>query len=614
MSSNAARDRRPTYEVAADDLRENEGQWRAYESRANCVVLAGPGSGKTKTLTIKLARLAASEVRYPQKLACITYSNECVLELKRRLKKLGIDERRNVFIGTVHSFCLQNLVLPYAQLAGEALPYPITVASKSERDRLFAEAIRDVMGTDENPATHSISAYKHRRTCLDRSSPDWHDGHPDYGAVMERYEALMHGVGLLDFDDMALIGRRLILKNEWIRRAIKARFPILAIDEYQDLGRPLHDIVVSLLEAGTRILAVGDPNQSVYGFNGALPELLLTLAARDDVEMAQLRFNYRCGKRIVAMSNRTIPRTVDDVAHSDHEGLIDWHECPDGITDQADTICTKLLPAILSRNPDISTGDIAVLYPRRYEGDGIAGAADRAGIPYTRVDNNAAYPKTPLIRWLEHCASWCADGWLLGDPPLSSLIRSWISWNRSVTSPQAMRRLKSAFVQVLVRNREPKLPLFTWLNEMEADVLKPAFEAEPTLREEVENFRILKDAAGPLGQLDGADIERFGAERGAPHYLNLITLHSSKGREFEAVVVMGLDVGRLHRGPEPNDEDRRLFYVGLTRAKREFHMTYSGWVTNRRGRPWHRGVSPLLLEIQSQALQSSGDDDDPTDD
>jgi len=557
--------------------------------------------------------MIATDVRYPQKLACITYSNECVLELKRRLKKLGIDERRNVFIGTVHSFCLQNLVLPYAQLAGEDLPYPITVASKSEREIFFDEAIRDVLG-DENPAHHSISAAKHRRTVLDRLSANWHDGHPDYGAVMDRYEALMHGEGLLDFDDMALVGRRLILENEWIRRAIKARFPILAIDEYQDLGKPLHDIVVSLLESGTRIFAVGDPNQSVYGFNGAVPELLESLAARDDVEVARLRFNYRCGKRIVAMSNRTIPRTEDDVPQSDHEGLVDWHKCPDGITDQADTICTKLIPAILGRNPDVTTGDIAVLYPRKYEGDDIAGAADRAEIPYTRVDNNAAYPKTPLTRWLELCASWCADGWLLGDPPLSSLIRTWVSWNRSVTSLQAMRRLKSNLVRVLVRNREPKMPLLSWLTEMEADVLKPAFEAEPTLREEVENFRILKDAASPSGQLDGTGIERFGAERGAPHYLNLITLHSSKGREFEVVIVMGLDVGRLPWSPEPNDEDRRLFYVGLTRSKREFHMTYSGWVANQWGRPWHRGVSPFLLEIQSLALQGSDETDAPADD
>lgn len=612
MSSNAARDRRPAFEAAADELRKNKGQWQAYESQSNCVVLAGPGSGKTKTLTIKLARMIAS-VRYPRRLACITYSNECVLELKRRLKKLGINERGNVFIGSVHSFCLQNLVLPYAQLAGEALPYPITVASKSERERFFAEAIRDVLGADENPDTHSVSAYKHRRTCLDRSSADWHDGHPDYGAVMERYEALMHGEGLLDFDDMALIGRRLILENEWIRRAVKARFPILAIDEYQDLGKPLHHMVVALLEAGTRIFAVGDPNQSVYGFNGALPELLESLAARDDVEVARLRFNYRCGKRIVATSNRTIPRRVDDVAQSDQEGLIDWHECPDGIADQADTICTKLIPEILGRNPDVSTGDIAVLYPRRYEGDDIAGAADRAGIPYTRVDNNAAYPKTPLIRWLELCASWCADGWLLGDPPLSSLIRMWVSWNRSVASLQTKHRLKSTLVRVLVRNREPKMPLLSWLTEMEAEVLRPAFEAEPTLREEVENFRTLKEAASPSGQLAGADIERFGAERGAPHYLNLITLHSSKGREFEAVIVMGLDVGRIHRNPEPNEEDRRLFYVGLTRAKREFHMTYSGWVQSRRG-PWHRGVSPFLLEIQSQVRESSDEDMDIVDD
>lgn len=606
MSSHAASDARPAYAKAADELRDNPGQWQTYESESNCVVLAGPGSGKTKTLTIKLARMAAEDVRPPRKLACITYSNECVLELKRRLKRLGIDERRNVFIGTVHSFCLQNLVLPYAHLAGEPIPRPIAVATEREQQLIFDEAVRDVFGGNENPNNLRIPAHRHRRTVLDRDSGDWNVEYPDYGALIDRYEEALHDRGLVDFDDMALIGRRLILGHDWIRRAIRARFPILAIDEYQDLGAPLHDIVVALLESGTRILAVGDPNQSIYGFTGAQPRLLVSLARRPDVEVARLRFNYRCGKRIVRTSNVTIPRRSGEVSKSAHEGLIDWHECPGGIEEQADYICTTLLKEITSRNPDVTLGDIAVLYPAKYEGDEIAAAAQRAGISFTRVDRNAAYPKTPVTRWLELCASWCSDGWILGDPPLSSLIRSWVRLNRSATSPLAVRKIKSELVRVLVGSRRPSLPLSDWLSAMELAVLRPAFDSEPTLRDEAECFAKLKEAAGPKGPLDGATIERFGAERGAPHYLNLITLHSSKGREFEAVVVMGLDLGRLPRNPDNNDEERRLFYVGLTRAKREFHMTYSGWVSTRRGSRWDRGPSPFLLEIQEQALNSDG--------
>jgi superfamily I DNA/RNA helicase len=389
-----------------------------------------------------------------------------------------------------------------------------------------------------------------------------------------------------------------------IRRAIRARYPILAIDEYQDLGAPLHEIVVALIECGTRVLAVGDPNQSIYGFTGAQPELLESLSRRRDVEVARLRFNYRCGKRIVATSNVTIPRPHGEVSKSEHEGLIDWHECPEGIQQQAEFICSTLLGEIIARNPGVTIGDIAVLYPAKYDGDEIASAARRAGISFTRADKNAAYPRTPLTRWLELCASWCSDGWILGDPALSSLIRTWVRFNRSVTSLLAVRKIKTALVQVLVRSRDPNLPLLPWLCKIEEEVLRSAFESEPALRDEAEAFATLKQAASPSGPLGGGNLERFGAERGAPHYLNLITLHSSKGREFEAVIVMGLDLGKLPRNEYQNEEERRLFYVGLTRAKREFHMTFSGWIATRRGR-WVRGVSPFLLEIQQQALDNA---------
>src|SRR5271157_4834537 len=94
------------YLKASDELRENPGQWKAYESQGHCVVLAGPGSGKTKTLTIKLARMFAEDIREPRGLACITYNNECTRELEQRLMALGVEPTRRVFIGTVHSFSL----------------------------------------------------------------------------------------------------------------------------------------------------------------------------------------------------------------------------------------------------------------------------------------------------------------------------------------------------------------------------------------------------------------------------------------------------------------------------------------------------------------------------
>jgi ATP-dependent DNA helicase Rep/DNA helicase-2/ATP-dependent DNA helicase PcrA len=127
----------PAYTLAVKELQRNKEQWRAYESKGNCVVLAGPGSGKTKVLTVKIARLLHEEVPEPRGLACITYSNACVGELLARLRKLGVADDKRLSVSTVHSFCLGELVSPYARLAGVACPDPLKVASPRRSKELF---------------------------------------------------------------------------------------------------------------------------------------------------------------------------------------------------------------------------------------------------------------------------------------------------------------------------------------------------------------------------------------------------------------------------------------------------------------------------------------------
>ena len=134
------------YIKAAEALRTNVGQWQAYESKKNCVILAGPGSGKTKTITIKIARLLEEELRRPQRLACITYSNECVRELRGRLNLLGVDDRTRILVSTIHSFALTEIVIPYASMAGIAVPSPIVVAPPSKSLALFKTAYKNITG------------------------------------------------------------------------------------------------------------------------------------------------------------------------------------------------------------------------------------------------------------------------------------------------------------------------------------------------------------------------------------------------------------------------------------------------------------------------------------
>lgn len=121
------------YLDAAEELRPNNAQWQAYESTGHCVVLAGPGSGKTKTLTIKLARILAEDVKAPRGVACITYNNECARELEDRLGALGVEPGKRVFVGTVHSFSLTQILIPYAESLDVGLPSRFQIANAQQK-------------------------------------------------------------------------------------------------------------------------------------------------------------------------------------------------------------------------------------------------------------------------------------------------------------------------------------------------------------------------------------------------------------------------------------------------------------------------------------------------
>lgn len=594
------------YSSAAEDLRRNRQQWEAYESCGHCVVLAGPGSGKTKTLTIKLARMLAEDVRPPRGVACITYNNQCVKELKKRLGMLGIEGSTRAFIGTVHSFCLREVVIPYAKLAGVTVPEPMTVASVGEQDRLFAAAVKAVHGEGENPARYRASCTDIRRTVLERSSPDWtEDG--TYAPIIEEYEQQLADAGKIDFDGMVLIGSELIKEHEWVRKALKAKYPVLVVDEYQDLGVPLHQIVLSLcFGAGMRLFAVGDPDQSIYGFNGARPALLGNLCDQPGVETIRLRMNYRCGTSIISASTAALQDSRDFESAQGHEGVVLDHECQGGFQEQVSLAIDTLVPEALARRKGRSLGDIGLLYYNQSQGGLIAKAAETVGISYVRFDAGNPYPRTPLTTWLEDCASWCAGGWQRGEPKLSVLVNNWLRSNPSADTDSMRRMLRKKLVRFLFANRDPDTTLRRWLNKSGECGLWDAMKTDTTMADELEVLKELWDGTAEESFLAGYTVATFGGQRGSPDRLNLTTIHSAKGLEYDVVIIFGLEEGRFPYTYRVTAQDiaesRRKFYVALTRAKHEAHLLWSGWYECNGGRfseGRSRFVDDVLVRLNS---------------
>jgi DNA helicase-2/ATP-dependent DNA helicase PcrA len=590
-----------SYATAVDAL--NQRQREALRETGNTVVLAGPGSGKTATLVLKIATLL-DQIKAPRGVACLTYGNEAAREFEARLARLGVRTGGRLFTGTVHSFCLTNVLRPFARRLPTELAQlaEFDIATDDDAAHARQEGL-DAAGVNESEAwwRAKVSAFRQTMAVATERQDEFDERLP---AIVGGYEAGLRKRRRLDFDDIIIVALRLIERDSHVRAVLGAKYPWLVVDEYQDLGLPLHKIVLSLMKTGVRIFAVGDPDQSIYGFAGARPEYLDALAKRTDVASVRLGLNYRCHQSIIDASLHVLqPAEARGFKAAKEgnpgEGELVFHRCPEGLGQQASTAVGRIRALI---DGGLAPGEVGVLAPRWQDLKEFEEQLTADGIAY-RALRSRTYKPTPLTMWVESAAEWCAGGWRVGRPRLADLFATWdriaIACRSGSHDERTLRR-RIALHSALRSLRDPSLEVGAWLAKLDpvvglTDIATSAERVPPRVRHDVRELAqllaTLKSARLPLDEFSGL----------AKNKVVLQSIHGSKGLEYTAIFLPALENGVLPRWGEDERETRRLFYVAITRARREVHLLWSGFFFTAKGDRRNKGPSPFLKELARRA-------------
>lgn len=574
---------------ARDELRTNPRQWDAFTTEGHCVVLAPPGSGKTKLLTARLAEDLVNRISEPHGAVCMTLTNAAAEELRSRLRQLGVVQRSTLFVGTVHSFALACVIKPFAAAAGERAVATARIAIQREQDDALQKAI-GAAGANPNDRLLRPTLNRYRKLASD---DEWAKADEIIRRLNRAYEDLLRERGLIDFDGLVTAAVDLVERHAFVRRALVARYRRMFVDEYQDLAPGLDRLVRALCfdhRVQTELFAVGDPDQAIYGWTGTKPELLDELAQRHDVTPVRLNINYRCAEEIIAVSRRALTgdREIRGVRKG---GRAEARHCPGGFGQQITTATEVVLDAA---DRKIALHDIAVLCATNDECNRVARALRERGIE--AIVRGAEYENTRVNALLERAAAWSTLDREKSGQRLGDLLREW----RWALDQLWSRALGVEFTQELLDGEaRAAQPAQVFIEALVDLGLADAMEL-PARSDERRGLDSLL-AALDLGDLRDMTTRDFGRRARARNRVEVTTISSSKGLEFDVVIMLGLEQGKMphfasQRSSRDLAEDRRKFYVSLTRAKREVLALYSGFVEWPRGTR-HDGPSQFLREV-----------------
>lgn len=615
-----------------DELTQlNPRQRQAALAGGDVVVRAGPGSGKTRTLVARAAVLLETDVSRFRGAACITYTNAAATEVGRRLRRLGVASQGRLTCSTLHSFCLNQILRTHAPLTGEWLPAPGQVLDDPTAIDLLQRCFDDLGIADLAARYRQPTITKIRRLlACGEDTGTFDDREVDAANAFDRK---LRGLNLIDFEAMVTRAVNVVRTHEPVRDLLRARYPHLIVDEYQDLGGVLHQLVLCLHDqAGIQIFAVGDADQSVFGFTGADPKYLEALAARADVLDIELDINYRSGPEIIRASEAALGRTGRGRRAID--GALPGNVAIVPVDGALDAHAVELSRLIDSRLTDgVAAEKIAVLYPARgVILDALLTELDRTHLAYLH-ERDDQLPSGSMSRFIQRCASRavmsaqihrCLGGQddLAGEilqrseaPSLFALDRDLRQLRAEASRPLVTSRL--AVLRQLQRSLDPtepswpEDPALPWLERLDEQLELADVGANHPDRQNVEALAHL----GRCCQSNRLVLQDLAAGVEVLGKVVVTTYHSAKGREFDTVILPGLLNGLVPRdvnvggrwrpaaGAELS-EQRRGFYVAVSRAETHLYLlTGPGYYTA--GGYWiSKGPSDFLVEMDAHLRAS----------
>jgi len=581
-----------------ESIKRDAEQWEAFTSKVNTAVIAGPGSGKTRVLALKAVSLMMAEIKKPAGLACISYSRETVRELRKRLRSYGFVPSSHDFIGTVHSFSLLNVIEPFAGLFPQyQVKYPIKIIPDDVEHQIYNGILSKFKLKPKEMSLAQIN--RHRNLNIQGMSGVPYSPDTLVQAVSDEFERRIHATEYIDFAGIIGTAAIMIKEQPFVRRALQCRFPWLLVDEYQDLGKALHEMVLELVfNADLKLFVVGDMNQSIYGFNGGYPDFLEELTKYADIRPIYLTSNYRSTQHIIEASNATLPPGPFAVSYLAKLRLgepanFSFITCQAEMEEQYQVVATKVVPKLIANG--IPRNEIGILTSSNGQVAAMATELQLRGIGFYIAKWD--FENSAVVVWLQDCALWCME------PEKQSFDELFYWWHRLLIGHCDPRqnweiiRLKMLFRGVLEKSNFYGL-LRDWLNSMVSELKLPeTLHNSEMYPNEVDNLaRLLQEAT--TKNLKDASIERFSRLGSPDNQVTISTRHSSKGLEFEAVIMLGMEEEHFPsyydlKSPDLIKEAQRLCYVCVSRAKSNCTLIRSeGFTLDGRFGPWLKKFPP----------------------